>query len=311
MEPLAFYCVCNHTHFLGLVALINSMRLVGHDETVYVLDCGLEPDQRRLLDAHAVLEPAPRSVHPVMLKNVLPLRRPAEVMAVVDVDVIVTRPIVDLVETTRREGKPLFFLNDRTDRFHPEWEELGFGPPVPHEYITTGQYVLPAEAGQRFLKVFEGALRRLDLTQTLINREIRPRDPFYYPEMDVLNALVGTAIPMESFLLAEPDLVAYWPFPDLRVEDTKALDCRLPTGFRPALLHHILEKPWVVPVSSNPYTRLMTRLLCESDVAIRVPRVMIPRRLRPGRVPAVVRASADVRNAATRAARTTAARIRG
>jgi hypothetical protein len=292
IHPLAFYCVCDRSHFLGLVALINSLRLLGHDETIYVLDCGLTPSQLRLIEAEAVVEPAELEIHPMLLKNVLPIRRPAETMIVVDVDVLFTRQIHDLADRARKERKPIFFLNDRTDRFHREWENLGYGAPVPHEYITTGHYVLSAESSRWFLELFEEALHRLDLSQTLINRATRPQDPFYYPEMDVLNALVGTAIPMGSFLLAERDLVSYWPFGDLRVEDEKTLDCRLPSGSRPALLHHILDKPWITPVPPNPYIRLMTRLLSESDVAIQVPKTLIPWRLRSGATARLLRQSA-------------------
>jgi len=288
MEPLAFYCVCDRNHFLGLAALIDSLRLVGHGETVYVLDCGLEPEHRRLLQGEAVVEEAHDDLPPVLMRNVLPRRRPAEVMVVVDVDVIFTRPIRDLAEQARGERKPILFLNDRTDRFHAEWETLGFGPPVRHEYLAAGQYVLPSD-GTWFVDVFDEALLRLDVEQTLVNPRIRPRDPFYYSEMDVLNALIGTAIPLDSFAVADRDLVSYWPFRDLRVDDERTLECVRPDGSRPALLHHILAKPWAASVAPNPYTRLMTRLLCGSDAAVRVPPAMVPRRLRPGALAEVVR----------------------
>lgn len=295
MEPCAFYCVCDRKHFLGLVALVNSLRLVGHDENIYVLDCGLEPTQRRLLRAEAVVEAAPYELHPVLLKNVLPLRRPAEVMVVVDVDVIFTGHIGHLVDQARRERKPIFFLNDRTDRFHLEWEALGYGRPMPHENIAAGQYVLPREAGRWFLELFDEALRRLDLNRTFLNPQIRPQDPFYLADMDVLNALIGTAIPIESFALAERELTSYWPFHGLRIADEKTLECTFENGSRPVLLHHILAKPWAAPVAANPYTRLMTRLLCDSDVVIRVPRGLVPWRLRTGKFARLVRCWVTIR----------------
>lgn len=310
MERLAFYCVCDRTHFLGLVALVNSLRLVGHHEPIYVLDCGLDAQQRRLLDPETALEAAERDLHPVLLKNVLPRRRPADVMVVVDVDVIFTRRIDGLVELARREEKPIFFLNDRTDRFHPEWEELGFGPPVRHDYLAVGQYVLPAAAGLVFLELFDEALLRLDVSKTLVNPSIRPSDPFYYPEMDVFNALIGTAIPFDGFTLANRDLVAYWPFTGLRVEDERTLACVDREGNRPALLHHILDKPWLAPVPASAFTRLMTRLLCGPDVAIRVPRSLIPRRLRSGPAGGVARRSLPLRAWSRDVARRTLSRRR-
>ena len=42
----AFYCVADARYFLGAVGMINSLRVLGHEETVYVLDCGLTDGQR-------------------------------------------------------------------------------------------------------------------------------------------------------------------------------------------------------------------------------------------------------------------------
>ena len=45
----AFYCVADERYFLGAVGMINSLRVLGHDEPVFLLDCGLTAEQRRLL----------------------------------------------------------------------------------------------------------------------------------------------------------------------------------------------------------------------------------------------------------------------
>ena len=45
----AFYCVADERYFLGAVGLVNSLRLVGHAEPIYLLDCGLTDAQRELL----------------------------------------------------------------------------------------------------------------------------------------------------------------------------------------------------------------------------------------------------------------------
>ncbi len=39
----AFYAVANSRYFLGAVGMLNSLRLLGHREPAYVLDCGLTP----------------------------------------------------------------------------------------------------------------------------------------------------------------------------------------------------------------------------------------------------------------------------
>ena len=55
----AFYCVSDERYFLGAVGLINSLRLVGHTEPIYLLDCGLTEAQRELLAAEVELVDAP------------------------------------------------------------------------------------------------------------------------------------------------------------------------------------------------------------------------------------------------------------
>ena len=46
-------------------------------------------------------------------------------------------------------------------------------------------------------------MRCVDVGRTLSNPEVRPEDPFYYGDQDVLNALIGTAIPQSRFEIAE------------------------------------------------------------------------------------------------------------
>ena len=104
LPPAAFYCVSSEMFFLGAVALINSLRLVGHREPVFVLDCGLTPTQRELLSADATVVPAPGPTTPFLLKTVAPLRHPAEVMVLIDADIIVTRSLGELID--RAVGRP-------------------------------------------------------------------------------------------------------------------------------------------------------------------------------------------------------------
>ncbi len=72
----AFYCVADSGYFLGAVGMLNSLRLLGHREEVFILDCGLTADQRALLDPHATLVPGPVDVAPCLLKTIAPLQPP-------------------------------------------------------------------------------------------------------------------------------------------------------------------------------------------------------------------------------------------
>ena len=104
MSDTAFYCVADSRYFLGAVGMVNSLRVHGHSDPVYVLDCGLDPDQRDLLAPHATLVPAPSEAPPWLLKTVAPLRHPAEVMVLIDADMIATRSLSELIDRPRRRA---------------------------------------------------------------------------------------------------------------------------------------------------------------------------------------------------------------
>ena len=292
MDELAFYCVCDREHFPGLVALVNSLRVLGHDEPVYVLDCGFEPWQRDTLrlDPKVVAVSDESSLHPMLVKATLPLARPARTMVVVDVDIIFTARLDGLVETATRTGKPILFPDTWGDRFEPAWERLGYGPPVPHPYVASGQFVLPVQSGVEFLRVWEEGLLRFAADSSLSRSGLAPEaDPFRFPDMDVLNAMIGTAIPLDSFVLADVAAAAYPPFAGMRIVDRERLAVEAADGSRPLLLHHFLGKPWNALVAPSPYSRLMTRLLCEDDVALRLPRRRVAPSLQAGPVGAIAR----------------------
>ena len=78
--------------------MINSLRLIGHREPIYLLDCGLSDDQRELLAAEVTIVEAPAEAPPYLLKTIAPLAHPAEVMVLIDADMIVTRSLGELIE---------------------------------------------------------------------------------------------------------------------------------------------------------------------------------------------------------------------
>ena len=121
----AFYCVSNERYFLGAVAMINSLRLLGHSEPIFVLDCGLRPAQRELLATEAMVLTAPDESPPVLLKTHAPLRHPAEVVVLIDADIIVTRSLDGLIDRAL-QGRVLA-VDDGQDRFFSEWGELTGG----------------------------------------------------------------------------------------------------------------------------------------------------------------------------------------
>ena len=106
-------------YFLGAVGLVNSLRLQGHDEPIYLLDLGLSAEQRELLAGEVTVVESPRGVEPWLAKTIAPLRHPHQTMVLIDVDMIVTRDLGELIERAGR-GEVLGFEND-VERHLPEW----------------------------------------------------------------------------------------------------------------------------------------------------------------------------------------------
>jgi hypothetical protein len=69
---------------------------------VFIYDCGLTPEQRELLAPHATIVPASSDSPPWLLKAGAPLSHPAEVMVLLDADMVVTRTLREPIEKARQ-----------------------------------------------------------------------------------------------------------------------------------------------------------------------------------------------------------------
>ena len=267
----AFFSVSNQRDFLGIVALVNSLREVGHDESFYLADCGLTEEQRAILREHVRLVEAPTDVPPPLLKTYAPLTVDPSVALILDADVIVLEPLTDLVADS-----PVFFLDPVPTRFFREWSRLDLGRVQPVPYVNSGHMIVPRESG--FLPHYQDAIERmLEIVRAEPATCRTPQDPFYYPDQDALNALLGT---LQSARYTVSDEAAYWPFE---------------TGLEQArLLHHILPKPWLTSLRPNPYSRRMVRLLAAGPVL--VPQKSLPAHFRESNVGALARAERSLRH---------------
>ena len=277
----AFYCVANSAHFVGVVALLNSLRLVGHTEPFYVLDCGLSASQRLTLEPQATIVRSTRSAPPVMLKAVVPLQHPAQVMVLLDADVIILKPLNDLIAKAAK-GHVVAFANDDATRYYEEWGSLfGFGSPRRQTYVNFGHVLLPHSFGLELLQELERGQQRVDLRHTWLQLG-KLSDPQYFADMDVLNALLASRLPPERIVFLEYKLAPYPPFDGLRLIDEESLVCAYADGSIPYLLHHVQAKPWLKVVRSSVYSRLLTRLVLRDDVPIQLDPSALPLRLRKG-----------------------------
>jgi len=278
VSETAFYCVADARYFPGAVALINSLRLVGHAEPVRLLDLGLTPDQRELIGSQATLVEGDPATPPWLAKTVAPLADPAPVTVMIDADMIVTRPLTELVEAAR-DGV-VVFRND-TDRWVDRWGELlDLGPMRRRPYVSSGLVLAGGATGAETLRLLDDRQRRVDIGRTFAGSD-DDGYPFRYPEQDVLNAILATRIAEERIRTLDNALAPNPPYRGVRIADEATLRCTGPAG-EPFVLHQFVRKPWLEPTYHGVYARLMSRLLLADDVAIRVPPETLPRRMRRG-----------------------------
>jgi hypothetical protein len=294
VSSAAFYCVTDARHFTGAVALLNSLRLVGHEEPFVVSDCGLTPRQRALLEPHAEIQPAPAGVAPMLLKPAAALARPAGVMVVLDADVIVTRSLAALMREAAA-GRIVTFVNDNPERTFPEWADLlGAAEARRQPYVASGHLFLDGVRGRSLLERLDEVQSRLDLERTLLGRGSTPANPFHYPDMDALNAILACEIAPEHQLAVDYRLAPHAPFDGVALHDEARLRCAHADGTEPYVLHHVLGKPWLARTARNIYSLLLPRLLLGDDVELRLERRDVPLRLRTGRAASADRRLSDL-----------------
>ena len=280
----AFYCVADERYFLGAVGMINSLRLLGHAEPVFVLDCGLRREQRELLERETIVVAAPTDAPPYLLKTIAPLCHPAEVMVLIDADMVATRPLTELIELAS-EGRVVAFEDRPHDRFFAEWGKLGLGPARRRRYVNAGLVCLGGDVGGEVLRLLDEHQRHVDFELTFWRRNVRDY-PFRFGDQDVLNAILATRVGA-SRVVALPERLGAQPeggtfFPRLHVRDLNAIRCADADGTEPYVLHQSKGKPWLRPMYHGIYSSLLARLLLGEDVALRVSERDVPLRMRPG-----------------------------
>lgn len=292
----AFYSVANARHFPGAVALLNSLRLLGHHEPFRLTDAGLTDDQRQMLSGHVELLPAPAGVPPVHLAPYGPRLRPADVQVVLDADIIAVRALTELLEAAA-SGRLVGFVNDppNHDRFFPEWaESLRLGSMRRRPYLNAGQFVIPRTLNDRLLDRWVDGQETISVQQTRYARTARLSDPFYFADQDVVNALLSATLADTELDIRQHRLAPHPPFEGLHLIDAHQLTCEYVDRSQPYFLHHTMGKPWLQATRHTIYSTLLSRLLLAPDVTVRLAPRQIPLRLRPGPLGSVDLRRADI-----------------
>jgi hypothetical protein len=288
----AFYCVADERYFLGAAGLVNSLRLHGHREPIFLLDVGLTTEQRQLLEGEVELIDGSGVDAPWLAKTIVPLRHPAEVTILIDVDMVATRSLAELVRSAAGD-RAVVFEND-THRFVPEWGELlDLGEPRRQPYVNSGLVALGGSTREEVLRLLDDRQRRVDVERTIAARG-DPTYAFLYPEQDVLNAILATRIAPDRVLSMPNRLAPNPPYRGLRITDLAAMRCAHRDGTEPYVLHQFGRKPWFEPAYHGVYPRLLARALLGPDVAIKVPERLVPVRMRTGARALAERAAANV-----------------
>jgi hypothetical protein len=296
-NPATFYTVTDAGFFPGTVALLNSLRLAGHQETLVVLDNGLRRGQRERLEEHVVLVDAPSGTHksPLSFKPFPYLVGASGTIAIIDSDMIVSASLAPTL-VLAGQGKICMYPDHHGDqgRWFAEWEEL-FSlscPPRRQTYLNTGFVAFSVDHWPRLLEDWWEACSRIpaDLVFT-------PDDqPFRDGDQDALNAILMTEIDAESVMVLPYGGETYHDTESVKIIDDERLVCTR-DGLRISILHHTLQPKmwspsgWSRLAVDNPYIRLFPRVVFGHDVVVRLGSGDVPWWLHPTlRYPALMTA---------------------
>ena len=303
-----FYTIADAGFFPGLVALLNSLRLTGNSGELVVLDLGLTPAQRSLVEPHVTLVELPEGLagRPMLLKAYPHELGATGTIVVIDSDMIVARSLADIVALAG-EGRICAYPDHRShhDRWFAEWgKELELRAPLRRrKYLNAGFLALSTEHWPDLLGRWWELCGRVPLDQHFGRYE----QPFWAGDQDVLNAILASEVPVEALAELPAEEEAY-PDDLLEVEvvDTQTLRCEL--GGRPTtILHYALgpkawqQKAWV-RLRDDAYVRLLPRLLFGDDVAVRLEPKSVPLWLRPGASARALVRAADLAHGGARGA---------
>lgn len=287
MDPVRAFTIGDRDFFLGVVALLNSLRLTGNELPLTVLDLGFLSWQRDLLEPFCeVVDPAERDVLPVLMKTFAPSRSSADVIVLIDADVIVTGSLQPVIDAATRGLVYGFVDGPASRRCFAEWTDL-FALQAPlrrQPYVNAGFVAVSRRWHPGLLGRWEGCCHALRGRKVL--SDTVESDPVWLPDQDALNALLMSEVPSERVAFGMVPGMVLGPdaLRAAQVVDLDALECRL--GTEPvALLHSVgTPKPWQPDARwnyrVNAYTRCLSRVLSANDVALRVPDEHIPRWLR-------------------------------
>ncbi len=289
-SDVTFYTVADERFFPAAVGLVNSLRLVGHDERVVLLDCGLTPHQREVLgsECELVAPPDPQRINPQLLKPFAHLLNPTGIVVILDSDLIVTRRLDPFLEAARN-GRVCVYAYPEARRWFAEWEELFrlSAPPRRQPYVLSGFVAFSVERWPDLLRRWWESCQRIRSDPTTFYGA--PDGPTAQADQDALNALLMSEVPREGlFVLREEALPSMEQLRRrVRLLEAGTLSCSLdgrPVTFvHPSVKVKPFERQWWTDQGRSPYPMFLRRLLAGPDVRVRVSEGDVPIWLQAGR----------------------------
>ena len=177
-------------------------------------------------------------------------------MVLIDVDMIVTRPLGELIETRARRAV-VAFENDR-DRFVPEWGELlGLGSSAAGRTSRSGLVSLGSDRGTRSSARSTSCQDAVDFERTFWRRN-DPDYPFLYADQDVLNAILCAG--RDPRRARSPWRIGWPPTPPFGgcgCSTRRHCAAGYARRHRAVVLHQFFRKPWLEPMYHGVYSRLL------------------------------------------------------
>lgn len=300
--PVRIYTLADSGYFVGLVALLNSLRLTGNQQELVVLDCGLSAQHRELLQEHATVVPLPTEVakRKFLAKPYLQqFVSPEELVVYIDSDIVVTAALDPILASAARGRICMAPVDwpEKRQRRRVEWELLlGLAAPLREEtYVNAGFFALSAER-------WHGLLARWcqicsSIPDDVLFRGEIDTNPLWAADQDALNALLMSEVPAGTVELLPETAVVFPPnLERVDVLDLGRLECSI-DGEAVTMLHYSwVPKPWephawrrMQKPLRDAYARMLPRILFADDVALALDPRDVPAWLRTGAVGAAAR----------------------
>lgn len=269
--------------------MLESLRHSGNTAAAFVLDLGLQPEERERLSGMATLLALPaeaKGLHPRQMKATADLFWSSGTVVLLDADMIITSPLDDMIELAR-EGKVAVHPDHdiTTGKQFPEWAdafELS-APLRPQPYVNCTPLAISLDHWPGFFERWRTTCLRLPpdwQTQGYLG-------PFGLPAQDAMNALLMSEIPAEAVWIGAKERTVHADaLAEVEILDARSLRCRY-RGASPVVLHFGgTPKAWEGSGwrrirAGDAYVRLLRRLLFGPDACVLIQPREVPPWLRP------------------------------